>query len=119
MKVRKTNRRRRLHGFSLLELLAVVTILGIIAVVVIPRISVSAGTAKANAAKQSVAEINSALERYYFDKGTWPASLTALFADTDYFPDGVPDNPYLTTAPAASDWTFNTTTNRVTGYKTS
>ena len=46
MKVRKTRKRR---GFSLLELLAVVTILGIIAAVVIPRISVSAGAAKTNA----------------------------------------------------------------------
>lgn len=123
MKVRKTHRRRRLSGFSLLELLAVVTILGIIAVVVIPRISVSAGTAKANAAGQSQAEINSALERHYFDHGNFPATLAALFAATApngelYFPDGVPSNPYLTTTPAAADWTFNATTHRCTGYKT-
>ena len=39
---------------------AVVTILGIIAVVVIPRISVSSGTAKANANTQNRSEINSA-----------------------------------------------------------
>ena len=92
MKVR-TKRRKR-SGFSLLELLAVVTILGIIAVVVIPRISVSAGVAKENAHKQNIAEINSAVERWYFEKGTYPkADLSDIGADAEYFPDGLPKNP--------------------------
>jgi prepilin-type N-terminal cleavage/methylation domain-containing protein len=117
MKVRKNNRKRRSSGFSLLELLAVVTILGIIAVVVIPRISVSAGTAKANAAAQSQAEINSAIERYYFDTGSFPTDLATLFGSATYFPDGAPKNPYTGVA-AATEWTFNGTTNRCTGYKT-
>ena len=65
MKLRRAKGRKfRPFGFSLLELLAVVTILGIIAVVVIPRITVSAGTAKANANTQNIAEINSAVERW-------------------------------------------------------
>ncbi len=91
MKVRKTRKRR---GFSLLELLAVVTILGIIAAVVIPRISVSAGTAKANAHQQNIAELNSAVERWYFEKGTYPKSdLSDIGTDPAYFPDGIPSNP--------------------------
>jgi len=93
MKVRKNNARRgRKTGFSLLELLAVVTILGIIAVVVIPRISVSSDTAKKNANKQNIAEINGAVERYYFENGTWPV-LATLGGDANYFPDGLPTNP--------------------------
>ena len=93
MKVRKTKSRKR-SGFSLLELLAVVTILGIIAVVVIPRISVSANTAKANADSQNKAEINSAVERWYFESGAYPAAdLSDIGADTDYFPNGLPTNP--------------------------
>lgn len=91
MKVRKTRKNR---GFSLLELLAVVTILGIIAAVVIPRISVSAGTAKTNANQQNISEINSAVERWYFEKGSYPASTLAdIAADPTYFPDGLPSNP--------------------------
>lgn len=90
--------RQRRAGFSLLELLAVVTILGIIAVVVIPRISVSADAAKQNAHKQNIAEINAAVERWYFEKGSYPkANLTDIGADSNYFPDGIPTNP-LTSA---------------------
>ena len=83
-------RSKRRSGFSLLELLAVVIILGVIAAIVIPRISYSSVTAKQNACFQNKAEINSAVERYYFDNGALPANTAAL---TAYFPDGVPTCP--------------------------
>ncbi len=110
MKVRKNvSRKTRRFGFSLLELLAVVTILGIIAVVVIPRITVSAGTAKANANSQNKSEINSAVERWYFEKGTWPANnLSDIGADSNYFPQGIPANPV-----DGSAYQLNATTRRV------
>jgi prepilin-type N-terminal cleavage/methylation domain-containing protein len=108
MKVRSHRRRPRRLGFSLLELLAVVTILGIIAVVVIPRISVSSGTAKANANEQNIAEINSAVERWYFEKGTWPANdLSDIATDSNFFPDGVPTNPV-----SGAAYSLNATTHR-------
>jgi general secretion pathway protein G len=97
---------RKRGGFSLLELLAVVTILGIIAVVVIPRISVSAGAAKANANSQNMSEINSAIERFYFNNGSYPTNLADLTAD--YFPEGVPTNPVTETA-----YTIDSTTHRI------
>ena len=91
--------RQRRAGFSLLELLAVVTILGIIAVVVIPRISVSADAAKQNTNKQNIAEINSAVERWYFEKGSYPKTdLSDIGTDASYFPDGIPVNPLTGTA---------------------
>jgi prepilin-type N-terminal cleavage/methylation domain-containing protein len=103
------NRRQSRRGFSLLELLAVVTILGIIAVVVIPRISVSSATAKTNANNQNRAEINSAVERWYFNTGTWPANdLSDIGADTNYFPAGMPTNPV-----DGSAYSLNAATHRV------
>src|SRR5258706_5322026 len=105
-KLRKRGQRR---GFSLLELLAVVTILGIIAVVVVPRISVSSTTAKQKADAQNKAEINSAVERWYFEKGTYPAdNLSDISADTTYFPSGLPTNPSN-----GAVYTLNSTTHRV------
>jgi prepilin-type N-terminal cleavage/methylation domain-containing protein len=100
--------KQKYRGFSLLELLAVVTILGIIAVVVIPRISVSSSTAKSNSNQQNRAEINSAVERWYFEKGTWPANdLSDIGADTNFFPNGLPTNPTDNSA-----YTLNATTHR-------
>ena len=108
MNVRKPIQKRR-GGFSLLELLAVVTILGIIAVVVIPRISVSSAKAKEESNKQNKAEINSAVERWYFEKGTWPKDdLTDIAGDTTYFPDGLPKNPVDN-----SGYALDSTTHRV------
>jgi prepilin-type N-terminal cleavage/methylation domain-containing protein len=102
-------KQKRRSGFSLLELLAVVTILGIIAVVVVPRISVSSAKAKSEANNQNKAEINSAVERWYFEKGTWPAAnLSDIGADITYFPSGVPVNPVDSSA-----YTLNASTHRV------
>ena len=79
------------RGFSLLELLAVVTILGIIAAVIVPRIGVQGFTAKAKVCDQYVSDINAAIERYYFDHGSFPAQLSDLIPD--YYPDAIPPCP--------------------------
>jgi prepilin-type N-terminal cleavage/methylation domain-containing protein len=102
-------RRIRRKAFSLLELLAVVVILGIIALVVIPRINFSAATAKENACFQNKAEINAAVERYYFENG----SLAAIgdLDDPAYFPDGLPTCPETGAA-----YALDAVTGRVTGH---
>jgi general secretion pathway protein G len=101
--------RKQRRGFSLMELLAVVTILGIIAAIVIPRVSTSADTAKARVNLHNKATINSAVERWYVEKGSWPATnLTDIGADVTYFPSGIPVNPVDNTA-----YTLNATTRRV------
>jgi prepilin-type N-terminal cleavage/methylation domain-containing protein len=107
--VYKHHNNSRKSGFSLLELLAVVTILGIIALVVVPRLSVSSTIAKQKADAQNKAEINLAVERWYFEKGTWPAAnLSDIGADTNYFPKGLPTNPM-----SGAAYTLNTATYRV------
>ena len=104
-KKRISKRRRRAAGFSLLELLAVVTILGVIAAVVIPRISTSKKGAQEEVNKQNIAEINGAVERFYFETGDWPANdLSDIGANPAYFPDGMPKNP-ITNAVYALDGT--------------
>ncbi len=96
-------------GFSLMELLAVVTILGIIAAIIVPRVAVSSDTAKQKVNNHNKATINAAVERWYVEKGAWPATnLSDIGADTNYFPEGLPTNPTNGTA-----YTLNATTKRV------
>jgi len=96
-------------GFSLMELLAVVTILGIIAAIIVPRVTVSSDTAKQKVNAHNKATINAAVERWYIEQGAWPATdLSDIGANTDYFPDGLPTNPIDN-----SSYTLNNTTHRV------
>ncbi len=103
---------RRFHnprGFSLLELLAVVTILGIIAAIIVPRVTISTDAAKQRVRDHHKATINSAVERWYISTNTWPAlDLSDIAADINYFPEGIPANPVDGTA-----YTLNAVTNRV------
>jgi prepilin-type N-terminal cleavage/methylation domain-containing protein len=81
-------------GFSLMELLAVVVILGVIAALVLPRVSSNNDLAKEKTCLHNRAEINIAVEQYYIHTGAWPANnLSDIGADPDYFPEGVPTCP--------------------------
>jgi len=106
MKFRRFNKP---SAFSLLELLAVVTILGIIAAIIVPRVTVSSDTAKQRVRDHHKATINAAVERWYIDKNSWPANdLSDISADVNYFPEGIPVNPV-----DSSVYTLNATTHRV------
>jgi general secretion pathway protein G len=106
--MKKVSSRKR-TGFSLMELLAVVTILGIIAAIIVPRVTVSSDTAKQKVNAHNKATINAAVERWYIEKGTWPAdNLSDIGADTNYFPDSIPTNPI-----SGGAYSLNTTTHRV------
>lgn len=87
--------RRKRKGFSLIELLAIVTILGILAAIIVPRLAISSDSQKAREDHHNKATINAAVERWYVEQGTWPAeNLTDVGADASYFPQGLPTNPY-------------------------
>jgi len=84
---------RSRKGLTLIELLIVVIILGALAAIAIPRITTSATTAKSNACTTNVDTLNTAMEMYKMDKGTYP-TLATLTTDPNYFPDGEPTCPY-------------------------
>ena len=85
-------------GITLIELLIVVLILGALAAIAIPRITASATNAKNKVDDTNIDIINSQMELYNADNGSYP-TLAVLFTDPNYFPDGAPEcpwgNPYI------------------------
>ena len=97
-------------GFTLVELLIVVLIIGALAAIAIPRIGQSAATARANACATNVDTMNSQIEMFMANTGAWPAAIGDVTGDTDYFPDGAPVCPFGTA------YVLNGGTNRVDAH---
>lgn len=75
---RSTSQRER--GFSLLELLAVLVILGILAGVFAPKFLGQAESAKRKAAKLEIDQIGQSLDLYKLEIGKYPTSQEGLAA---------------------------------------
>ena len=86
------------RGFSLVELMIVVLILGALAAIAVPRIMGGSATAKANACKTNIDLINAQIELYYAINDSYPATLDVITGDTTYFPDGEPKCPFSNSA---------------------
>jgi general secretion pathway protein G len=70
--------RREPNGFTLLELLIVMTVIGILATIAIPSLIQYPVRAKEAVLKTNLKELRSALEQHYADKGRYPATLDEL-----------------------------------------
>jgi len=82
----------RAKGFTLVEVILVILIIGILAGIVIPRITYSTAEARIAACNANRASINAQIELYHAESGTWP-TIAVIAADTDYFPEGIPTCP--------------------------
>jgi prepilin-type N-terminal cleavage/methylation domain-containing protein len=108
-------RQQKRPAFSLMELLAVVTILGILAALVLPRVVNSSDTAKDKTCFHNRAEINITVEQYYLHTGTWPANdLSDIGTDSNYFPDGLPTCPV-----SGQPYRLDPATHRLVGHESS
>ena len=72
-------------GFSLIELLIVVSIIGIIASIAIPRFAESKAAAGDAAAKSDIRNVMTAMEQYSVRFGTYPSDV-AVLAQVGYTP---------------------------------
>ena len=70
--------RRAVPGFTLVELLIVIVILGILAGIVVFAVGNMTSSAKTTGCNAEKTTLSTALEEYKAQTGTYPASITAL-----------------------------------------
>lgn len=92
----------RQRGFSLIEIMVVVVILGILASLVVPKIISRPDDARIVKAKQDVLSIQSALDLYRLDNGFYPSTdqgIMALVQRPSSSPAPRDWKPYLKSVP--------------------
>jgi len=90
------------RGFTLIEIMVVVVILGILAALIVPRIVGRTDEARAVAARQDIASIMQALKLYRLDNGRYPTTeqgLQALVARPQIQPEPKNWKQYLDKLP--------------------
>jgi general secretion pathway protein G len=85
-------------GFTLIELVVVVTILGILLGIALPNYRAAILQAKEAVLKEDLFRFRDTIDQYQADKGKYPASLESLV--TDGYLRSVPKDPFT----GARDW---------------
>ena len=92
--MQKVISQRRARGFTLIEIMVVVVIMGVLAALVVPKLLNRTGEAKVAAAKVDIASIVQSLKLYKLDNQRYPSTEQGLKA--------LMEKP--TTGPAANGW---------------
>ena len=68
------------HGFTLIEIMVVILVLGMLAALVAPNVFRNVGSAKEAAARSQIELLGAALDAYRLDNDTYPATEQGLEA---------------------------------------
>jgi general secretion pathway protein G len=93
MKTTIAPRRGKAQAFTLIELLAVIAILGLIAAFAVPQVLKWVSGARSDSARVQIEALGASIDLYRLEVGSFPPDLQALVEQ----PPGVPrwDGPYL------------------------
>lgn len=100
---KKRTARTRIELIAIVMILVVVTV----AAIAIPRMSRNSAAARTRACQTNVAMINTRIEAYYSENGSWPVTLRDVTKDSNYFPEGTPS------CPAGGYYSIDNTTHHV------
>jgi general secretion pathway protein G len=95
------------RGFTLVEVLIVVVILGILAAIVVPQYVNAEGETQEAAVKKDLQSLRSQIGYYYFKENAYPANLQAL-VDDGYLA-AFPEHPG-----SDGNWNYNAGTGEIT-----
>jgi general secretion pathway protein G len=85
---------RSRNAFSLMELMAAVAIVGVVATIIVVRATAGSTTSKSAACNAIKGDIEIQSELWMHNTGSWPATnLSNIGTDINYFPTGVPACP--------------------------
>ena len=88
--------RRRLSGFTLVELLVVMAIIGILTAIAVPQLAKTPVRAREAALKENLYTFRTCIDQYFADKGHYPESLQVLVTER-YFRK-IPVDPFTKSA---------------------
>jgi general secretion pathway protein G len=92
------------QGFSLIELMVVMVIIGLLAALVAPKLFPKLGKGKQAAAKAQIELLNQALDQYRLDTGSYPSTQEGLNALMTNPGQEKWDGPYLKKNVPADPW---------------
>ncbi len=94
MKFGQLHRKYRVQGFTLIELMVVVVILGVLAAMVVPRVMDRPDQARVVKVQQDIRAIQSALDLYKLDNYKYPTTDQELSVLIPKYIKSVPKDPW-------------------------